>query len=327
MTHLPPAPQRTSGTPPGRLGLVLNPKALRNATSPKKTEQLLSAFEELGETVLIGDGDGLTARLESWRLDGLDLLAISGGDGTYQRVVDEMLAIWGEQSLPRILFLLGGTAGIAAKETGSTDPLETIAALRQAKLDNRPIATAPLRMLEVGGRFTLSFGLGAFRKLAEAYVTYGRQIALSHSLLGARFLTSHLARGPFAREALQPCPHRIRMDGREFPSGHFVGLYASPLQRIALFRPLEGMDCPANEFKVVGIRESDSYRFIRSLWQILNSNGEDLPEALMLCGTQTIEIEPDGDSVDYVADGEFYGEPGPLSVSLGPELNIVRLNA
>jgi diacylglycerol kinase family enzyme len=317
--------EKVSTRPPGRPGLVLNPSSLRNSIYPRKAEQLLSAFDRLGESILVGDRDALTAKLHMWQSEGLDLLAISGGDGTIQRVVNEALSVWGEDSLPRILILHGGTAGIISKESGHSDPLQAVQDLQESLQENRPIATESLPILKVGGRHTLSFGLGAFRKLSEAYVTYGRQIVLSHSWLGARLLTSYLARGAFARDALEPCLCRIRIGDQEYPAGHFVGLYACALRRISAFRPLEGVDCPDDAFKIVGVRPLDSRKLVRFMWRYFSGNGEETSEAVLLCGTRSMVVEPENGIVEYMADGEFYSESGPLEVSLGPRLNVVRL--
>jgi len=320
-----PATEPAFSDPPGRIALVLNPNALRNSKRPVQTERLLSEFDKLGETTLVGDGYVLTDRLRKWQADGLDLLAISGGDGTVQRVVDEVLSVWAGRPLPRILLLHGGTAGIVARESGHSDPLQAVQNLRMALQEDRPILTERLPILKVGHRHTLSFGLGVFQRLSEAYVTYGRQVALSHSWLGARVLTSYLTRGPFARKALAPCHCRIRIDGREYPAGCFVGLYACTIKRISGFHPLAEVDCPDGAFRIVGIRHSAANRIIRHVWQYLRGDEEQLSDVLLLCGTRSMTVEPENGIVQYMADGETYAEPGSLEICIGPELKVVRL--
>ncbi len=313
-------------TPVNRIGLVFNPGSFRNARNRDLAGEIVAAFREMGETVLIGDPDVLTTTLTKWRQEGLDLLVISGGDGTVQRLVDEMLRIWEGDIPPRLLLLHGGTAGVVARETESVEPVIALSILQEAYLEKRPLPTGKLRTLKVGDRTTLSFGLGAFRNVSAEYITYGGQVALSHLYLGARLAGSYMAGGSFARRAFEPCPWTISIDELEYDSDHFVGLYASALRRLPVFKPLQEMECPEDGFKVLGIETLDRRAVAKVIRPLLQRSSEGYPEQVMLCGTLRLEVTAGEGKIPYMADGEYYSETGSLVVTAGPPVEVVRLD-
>lgn len=315
------------GNPPERLGLVFNPTALRNAKDPEASRGFLAAFNDLGKYVLVGELEDTIEALRNWKDEGLDLLVISGGDGTVQVVIDSMISIWQDSPLPRLLLIHGGTAGIVARETGNVTPQLALSRLSEAKATGRTLPVETLHTLSVGERITLSFALGLFRQLSSEYITYGGQAAFSHLLLGARFTGSFLAGGPMAKRTLTPCPYTILIDDREYPPNHFVGLFVSGLRRLEVFRPYQGVECPEDGFKVVGIQDMGPLTLMRGIRPVLKGDHEGLPEQLLLCGTRQMEVrcEEDGE-IPYMVDGEFYSERGSITVRSGPDLSVVRLD-
>lgn len=309
---------------PRRAGLVLNPASLRNAQNPEMTQAIIDAFSMLGESFLIGRGNDLDMTLNRWKDEDLDLLAISGGDGTAQRVIDQLLSIWGDVRPPRLLLIHGGTAGIVAKETGNIDPIATLESLGNSRNKGQMIPAEILHTLRVDNRITLSFGVGVFRNLSAEYVTYGGWARLSHLLLGARFLGSFFTSGELARRTLLPVPYQIRIGDELFPSHHFVGLFASGLRKLEVFRPYREVSCPEDGFKVVGIQTIKRRTFIRGIRPILKGDNERIPEQLLLCGTQRLELLSAGEPISYIADGEFYTGDMSVTVEPGPELTVLR---
>ena len=312
---------------PERLGLVFNPTALRNAKDPEASRGFLDAFNDLGEYVLAGEREDTIAALRNWKDEGLDLLVISGGDGTVQVVIDSMISVWQDSPLPQLLLIHGGTAGIVAKETGSVTPQMALSRLSAARATGRPLPVETLHTLSVGERVTLSFALGLFRQLSSEYITYGGQAAFSHLLLGARFTGSYLARGPMAKRTLIPCSYTILIDDEEYPPDHFVGLFASGLRRLEIFRPYQRVECPEDGFKVVGIQYMGPLTLMRGIRPLLTGDSQGLPDQLLLCGARQLEVKCKEDSeIPFMVDGEFHTERGSITVRSGPDLSVVRLD-
>ncbi len=286
---------------------------------------LTERFSRMGESVEVDRSENLTAALRRWKDVGIDLLAISGGDGTIQLVIDEVLDLWGSHPLPRFLFLHGGTTGFVARETGNVAARRVSARLLSAHSADRSVPAQYVDTLQVGERHTLSFGIGVFRALSLEYVTWGGLAALSHSLLGLRFAVSHVVRGKLARRMMRPFPHRLRIDGETIPPGHFAGLFAAGLPHLKVFRAYEAIDCPEDAFRVVGIRPAGALTLLRGIRPVLRGETEEVPQEIRLQGVRELTIESaDGSPVAYMADGEYYTASDRLSITRGARLTVMR---
>jgi len=177
---------------PERVGLVLNPVALKNERRPEVARALLKAFNKLGEAVQLDDSTDLGGKFAEWKQEGLDLLVISGGDGTMQLVIGELLSVWSGEPPPRLLLIHGGTGGIVPTSTGNPDPMEALAHLKRALRERRPLHAQILRTLRIGDRVTFSCGIGVFRRLVSEYSTYWGSVDWSRIVFAARFAGSWL---------------------------------------------------------------------------------------------------------------------------------------
>jgi len=310
---------------PKRIGLVLNPVALKNERRPGETRDLIEAFKSMGETALIDDACDLCETFTRWKNKGLDLIVISGGDGTMQLVIGELLPAWEGESPPRLLLIHGGTGGLVPISTGNPDPLKAVAFLKTALQEQRPLQAQTLHTLRVGDRVTFSCGIGIFRRLVSEYVTYWGRVDWSRLLFAARFAGSWLVQGGLARHAFTPCPVQVRIGDETFPAGHFVGLYASSLDRIWGIGAFERVNRPPGGFRVMALQAISRRSMLRGVPPLVRGDNERLPPELLLCGTSDLELASEEDQIIYEAEGEFYSEKGSLSVKSGPELTVIRL--
>jgi hypothetical protein len=270
-------------------------------------DSVLQAFSEVGETALVDRESDLTDTFRRWSHEGLDLVAISGGDGTVQ------------------LLFHGGGAGVVSKGAGNPDPHKAATSLRAA-LDNRtPLTAQRFRTLRVDGRVAFSFGIGAFRRICAFYHTYRRPGTLAHVRLAARFAGSVVVGGGLARSTLDPTLTSVRIGDDTYSPSHFTGLYASSLERLWILRAYEQIPCPAGGFRVVGLLSMGRLAMMRGAVSFVSGRDERFFSDCLLCGTQALEVQPDHAPLEYMTDGEFYVTENVLRVESGPSLTAVRL--
>ena len=307
------------------MALVLNPIALNNKRFPDQTRSLLKAFNELGESVVIDEATDLGEEFIRWKQKELDLLVISGGDGTMQLVLGELLRVWGEDILPRMLLIHGGTGGLVPTSTGNPDPTDAIALLKHSLQNQSPLPAQHLQTLRVGDRVTFSCGLGIFRRLISEYVTYWGRVDWSRIIFAARFAASWLVQGGLARHALTPCPIQIRIGDEVYPSGHFLGIYASALDNIWGLGAFEKVPRPPGGFRVIALQAISKRSLLKGVPPLVRGDNGNLPPEVLLKGTSLLELRNDNDQIIYEAEGEFYSEKGPLRIEPGIPLTIIRL--
>ena len=307
------------------MALVLNPIAHNNKRFPDQTRSFIKAFEELGESVVIGETTDLGEEFVRWKQEELDLLVISGGDGTMQRVLGELLRVWGEDTLPRMLLIHGGTGGLVPTSTGNPDPTDAISLLKHSLQNQSPLLAQHLQTLRVGDRATFSCGTGIFRRLFSEYVTYRGRVDWSRVILAARFAASWLVQGGLARHAFAPCPVQVRIGDDVYPSGHFIGIYASALDSIWGLGAFGELPRPPEGFRVIALQAISKRSMLKGIPPLVRGDKGNLPPELLLQGTSLLELRSDNDLIIYEAEGEFYSEKGPLRIKAGTPLTVIRL--
>src|SRR5262249_42763849 len=119
--------------------------------------------------------EGDLARIaRRFRRDGIEVLAISGGDGTAGAVLSAFRDVYGSTPWPDVALLRGGTMNTVANGLGvpRRAPHELLAALADAheggETDRTPRAT-----MDVGGRLGFLFGTGVFASFLTEYYARG----------------------------------------------------------------------------------------------------------------------------------------------------------
>jgi Diacylglycerol kinase catalytic domain len=175
---------------PVRVGVVVNPRA----------RVVRAGGQALAASVVAAAGSGLvreTRDVEALRAtlagllgsEGVNVLAVLGGDGTVHTVINELLALThtvGEERgapppLPRLLVLQGGTLNIVGRTLGTLGPPARSLARFCAAYGGAPLARVPSRPLPLlrvesaafGRRFGFVFGSEMVRHVLELYDEFG----------------------------------------------------------------------------------------------------------------------------------------------------------
>ena len=307
---------------PRCLRLLVNHRSGRNAKDPKQRAALVSAFDGLGEVAQTEDEEGLSTVLHRWKAEGVDLLAISGGDGTMQRALVGLRAIWGPEPLPSLLLLHGGTSGLVPRSAGVRSSVQAVGRLREAMQGGRPLDVQPFPTLLIGDRPAFTVGLGAFHRVALQYVERGRRGEADHVRIGLRLFGSWLAGGGFSRRMLEPLPFVVRLGDREFAAGDLMGVHISALDHF-LLHTYRRIARDAVGLRVVALAPMDRWTMLRGFVP-LGAGRFPLPRAMAVTAVPTVTLEATEGPIEYMADGEFYADEGPLTIGPGIVLSVVR---
>jgi diacylglycerol kinase (ATP) len=306
--------------PPQCCKLLVNHRAGWNKHHPTQRAALAAAFAPVGEVAMVEARAGLTALLHRWKAEGVDVLALSGGDGTMQRALEAMLAIWGDAPLPHLLFLDGGTAGLVPRSAGTGRALTAVAGLREAVQRRAPVPVRPFPTLRIGDHRAFTVGLGAFHRMAVEYVARGRRGQRDHARMGVGLFGSWLVGGPFARRMFEPLPYPIHVGDRRFATGELFGLHVSSLDRfmLGIYRRL---DLRADGLRLVALGPLTRRQLLAGMVP-LGLGALPLPSPMLVTNTEAVTLESEG-PIPYMADGEFFTSEGPLRIERGVTLSAV----
>lgn len=199
-----------------RIDVIVNTTARRYAARPRLLDRVRRACDGVAAvhaTAAVADLDAASRAIAA---RGSDLVLLSGGDGTFMSGVTALARAFGEDRLPRIGLVPGGTVATVARNWGVTgDPDVVLARILRAPERLRAEARPTLRV-RAGGeeRIGFIFGTGLVAKFFDVYYADGARGYAGAARIVARIFAESFYDGPFARRVLDPMPCTIEVEGR-----------------------------------------------------------------------------------------------------------------
>ena len=100
------------------IGVVLNPRSRRNLRDPRAADRLARRLGDAGVVRQANSIDELYRIAEDFRRNDIDVLAISGGDGTNHVTLTGFIDVYGGATMPQVALLRGGTMNTVANSVG-----------------------------------------------------------------------------------------------------------------------------------------------------------------------------------------------------------------
>lgn len=154
----------TETAPPAGVGVLFNPRSHRNA----KVREAIAALPGVHVAAPASRAD-LRPALEGFRAQGVDCIAISGGDGTVRDVLTAGLPLFGD-NWPALAVIPAGKTNALNVDLGAPKDW-TVAGVIDALANGRRVVRRPLivRDLEGGGELAgFVFGAGVFTTAISA---------------------------------------------------------------------------------------------------------------------------------------------------------------
>jgi diacylglycerol kinase (ATP) len=313
------------------VGLIINPLSGRRSGKGEKLRRLLANNPSV-EIAVLKEFDELPAVLRHMAAKGVDILAISSGDGTIHAVQSELAENRPFAVLPRLVLLSHGTANMSAGTLGLNCSTRRAAQLLSDRklLEALPAVVRPtLRVANSADgriRHGMFLGTGAvYEATAYCQRILNRAGLAGNAAIVATFVHSFmqavLARSPKA-SMIRSYDLRVLADGQErFARGSLLFL-ATTLDKLVLsIRPFWGGRSGPIRATAIPFPAGNPARWL--LPGLYGSERRRMPDgALSFCAT-SLEIHG---STPYVMDGEFFAPAKnlPLHVKAGPDFIYLR---
>ena len=316
------------------IGLIINPLSGRGSGRGERLLHLLRGSPGI-ETAVLDDFSELWAVLHRFAKSGVDVLAISSGDGTIHAIQTLLAEASPFPQQPKLVLLSHGTANMSAATLGLNRPLYETARLLRDRNSLDSLAQIKRPTLKVSNtadgttRHGMFLGTGAiYEATAYCQKILRRTGVIGNAAIVATFMRSFYqalfrARSPAHRESMiRNYELRVTADGQEkFSPGGLLFL-ATTLDRLVLqTRPFWGGRSGPIRATVV----SYPVRNV-ALWLLPGLYGSEkrrMPrEATSFCASR-LEIHS---ATPYVMDGEFFcpSPNAPLHVETGPDFIYLR---
>jgi diacylglycerol kinase family enzyme len=303
-------------------GVLVNAGAGRVRRDPSLVGGL-RALVPPGRVFATKHPDEIEPALARLRADGVDSLAVVGGDGTVTAALTALARAWPAHALPRVALLPGGSVNtIPSWFSGPGAPDRILARLLRAADDPRECVCEPLEVRTADGpaRIGMIFGNGAVCRWLDLYHAQPRRGPTGAAAVLTRALVSVATGGALSRELFRPFEAAVEIDGAPAAPASFTAMAAGALPVLGLgFRPFFHAGTERGAFHFI---TTDSRP-----WEL----GLDFPAARFgrrrpgtrlrdhrARAVRIVSTEPQG----YTIDGDVFPPAPCVELRAGPSLRI-----
>jgi diacylglycerol kinase family enzyme len=308
------------------VGVIINPRARSLATDPKRVIYLSRIVGDYGVVACTSSEEELYRAAEDFRRQGVRVVAVAGGDGSCSAALTAVRAIYGEEELPSLALLRGGTMNTLATSLGMEHggPERRLADLTRHIALGRDLACVQRVSIDVNGRLGFLAGAGAIYGYLSEYYSRGGERPTPTTAFEtiAVCCASTMVGGQTIQRINNPIEARIIADGRVWPIRRYLAIAMGTIEQIGLgFRPFHRADERLDAFHLLGIH-CTPFQFVRSLPRIQLGrpmSSRWVQESL----ARRVTIESRTGVVPYMIDGDLYLSHGPLTARVGPKVRLV----
>jgi len=303
-----------------RLLVVTNPRSRQNRRDPALTERLRALVGGRGEVVAPTTPAELEDALRRARAEGVDLVAINGGDGTSHLVLTAMVTVWGE-GLPPVTLLRGGTMNTIASGLGIRGRTEAVLRRLLANPDAPVVTRSLLRVDSEPPQYGFLFGNGLISNFLAVYYEGSEPSPAKAAWILARGVLSGFVQGALIRRLMARVRLQVGLDGEELPARDYLAIGAGTVDDIGLrFRPFHDAPSHPGRLHLLAIACSP-LAFILQLpriWLARPTRHPDIRPALV----RRARLEAD-EPIAFMVDGDFHQGGRVLELSAGPTVRFV----
>ncbi len=312
------------------IGVVLNPRSRKNARDPRAAYRLARQLGDHGVVREARSIDELHRIAADFRTLDIDVLGISGGDGTNHVTLTGFIDVYGGHALPDVAFLRGGTMNTVANSVGVRHerPEGLLARLVRTYAERAaaPLHNVERHLMRIGSTYGFLFGTGAVHGFLAEYYRGGPQptpMVAAQTLL--RGVGSAIVGGEIVQRIAAPFHGHVELDdGSRWQEREYFAIAGGTIDQIGLhFRPFYRYDERPGAFHLLGIHTS-AMGFVRDLPRIWRAEPMRPGKTLEATPTRAIIHSSDG-VVRHMIDGDLHEVQGPLEVSMGPKVRIVAI--
>lgn len=308
------------------IGIISNPNSRRNRRFPEQMRRLayvLGKDDVDATTKTVDDVDAVARR---FRDADIDILALNGGDGTNHVTLTSFIEVYGDQPLPMIALLRGGTMNTVSNAIGIRGtPSSLLVNIVEKYYLKQPFEISERELLRItdeeNTRYGFIFGTGIVANFLRLYYDTGNPSPTTAVRVLGRILASGLVRGPLVRGLFEPARGSLSVDGVPWQNGEYYSVAASTIDQIGLgFRPFVRCAAKPGYFHALTIKGRPS-RVIAQLPKI--RLGRPLPQKQMpdtLAKALVFESEA---PIEYTIDGDLHGCGRTVTVESGRRLRII----
>lgn len=306
------------------IGIILNPYSRSNRKNPDRIRRMGFIVGDRGSCHMTETLDQVRELAVEFKERGVEILGISGGDGTLHKTLSTFLEVYGEQPLPRVALLRGGTMNNMAGQLGVVGTPERILSNLILKYhEGEAFQERQIDLIRVNGDYGFLFGMGLINRFIDVYqnVDPGPTPSRGAWLLG-RAMVSALINGRFARQLAERFDCRLQIDGEEAPFKNYMMIFIGTMRTLGFnFRPLYRATSEPGRFQAVAI-SATARQLLATFPQAFFARPSGSEHYVdRMASRVTLEFDQ---PQTYSIDGDIIPEPTRrVEIEIGPRLTCI----
>jgi len=305
------------------IGLITNPRSRLNKRDPSRIKRLSYLIGSHGQAEATKSLDDLHRACEDFHKERIEILGISGGDGTLHHTLTAMTRAYGDDPLPPVAILRGGTMNTVATSFGirGATPRLLFELIDKHKR-HQAFDTFERSLLRIDDTVGFIFGNGLIYNFLEAYYESPEPSPTVAAKLVAQAASSALFGGPLARRLYRRVRAHVTVDGERWARQDYGVIAAAVVEQIGLgFRPFYRLHDKPDAFQLLGIH-TDVVGFISELPRVRAGAPMRRDKVIDALAYEAV-IESD-DELGFTVDGDTYLRRR-VELGVGPKVTFIRL--
>lgn len=305
------------------IGVILNPYSRSNRKNPDRIKRFGFIVGDRGSCHATDTIDQVHDLAREFKERDVEILCISGGDGTNHKTLTTFIEVYGDRPLPKIALLKGGTMNNLAWQLGiNGSPEKILSNLILKYHEGEPLKETKINMICINGLYGFIFGMGVIERFIKIYQSIDGPTPQRGAWLLSRATVSSIINGKMAQHLCERFDARIYIDGKLQPFKNYMMIFAGTMETLGLhFRSLyRGASVPG-QFQFVGISSTGRQlilTFPRAL-MAKPANSENYVDEM----AEEVVMEFD-EPMGYTIDGDMDGRPSTrIEIKTGPLLTFV----
>ncbi len=305
------------------IGIITNPHSKLNKRNPRRQQLLGYIAGERGHVEITNSLEDLKRVAETFHKRKIAILAINGGDGTISRTLTAFIETYGQDKLPMVALLRGGTINVLASNLGiKGSPEKILFRLMEEQSTSNFGQCIKLRSIEVEGNYGFLFANGTSVRFLEAFYK-NKTNSLGSFFMLCRLAFSRFIGKSFYNSIVRTEPVSLTADDGKTVNHESTSVLCATIEKMPLGPPIffgnrqknDGFDCISFLMKA-----KDAWW--RAPFEVIFNAAKQSSAKLML-HCQKLKLKTKEPS-PYTLDGEiYYPKENNLQINLGPEIEFV----
>ena len=305
------------------IGIIFNPLAGKNRKYYWMSQELTDVLNGNGILRETKSKDDLNQAILEFKDRDIDIIAISGGDGTIHLVLSAVINTYKDKPFPKFMSLRSGTMNTFAnsvKFKGKTQNIlkEAIGKYKKGK----PFKEINQPLIKINDKYGFMTGAGVVSKFLDIYNSSPNPGLVHAAKMVFRIIFSTIFSTHYSKNIFSPTKFKITIDGKKIKRNEFMFILGCTIKEIGLgFTPTpHAYDKPEHfHFIASSMKPISFVPKIPALWL-----GRDFthPELQHNGIAKEVVVEPEG-KLRWMVDGDLYSTEKPLHFSVGPTITVI----